>query len=129
MGRKARVDRSPEEKWQIVQEGIKSGNLSETCPLLIPSCKLGLGSNGSNRTPAQSARTSQRAIIFRLKRPEDEWWRREESEETAILKTRNLLKFRSSRYAGNSPSTVFTHAIHTRNLIVFSSPTEYSIER
>jgi hypothetical protein len=26
MGRKPRVDRSPEEKWQIVQEGIKSGN-------------------------------------------------------------------------------------------------------
>ena len=31
MSRKARVDRSPEEKWQIVQEGIKSGNVSETC--------------------------------------------------------------------------------------------------
>src|SRR5450432_3823450 len=31
MGRKPRVDRSPEEKWQIVQEGIKSGNASETC--------------------------------------------------------------------------------------------------
>ena len=31
MGRRPRVDRSPEEKWQIVQEGIKSGNVSETC--------------------------------------------------------------------------------------------------
>ena len=31
MGRKPRVDRSPEEKWQIIQEGIKSGNVSETC--------------------------------------------------------------------------------------------------
>jgi transposase len=31
MGRKARVERTPEEKWQIVQEGIKSGNVSETC--------------------------------------------------------------------------------------------------
>src|SRR5881394_2025964 len=31
MGRKPHVDRSPEEKWQIVQEGIKSGNVSETC--------------------------------------------------------------------------------------------------
>jgi hypothetical protein len=31
MGRKLRVDRSPEEKWQIVQEGLKSGNVSETC--------------------------------------------------------------------------------------------------
>ena len=25
------LDRSPEEKWQIVQEGMKSGNVSETC--------------------------------------------------------------------------------------------------
>src|ERR1700735_5874281 len=33
MGRKPRVDRSPEEKWQIVQQGIKSGNVSETCRL------------------------------------------------------------------------------------------------
>jgi transposase-like protein len=31
MGRKPRIDPSPEEKWQIVQEGIKSGNVSETC--------------------------------------------------------------------------------------------------
>jgi transposase-like protein len=31
MGRKPCVDRSPEGKWQIVQEGIKSGNVSETC--------------------------------------------------------------------------------------------------
>ena len=31
MGRKPRVDGSPEEKWQIVQEGLKSGNVSETC--------------------------------------------------------------------------------------------------
>ena len=31
MGRKPRVERTPEEKWKIVQEGIKSGNVSETC--------------------------------------------------------------------------------------------------
>jgi transposase len=31
MGRKPRVDRSPDEKWQIVHEGVKSGNVSETC--------------------------------------------------------------------------------------------------
>jgi transposase len=31
MGRKPRVDRPPKEKWQNVQEGIKSGNVSETC--------------------------------------------------------------------------------------------------
>ena len=31
MGRKPRVDRSQEEKRQIVEEGIKSGNVSEKC--------------------------------------------------------------------------------------------------
>ena len=31
MGRKPRVDRTPEEKWEILQEGLKSGNVSETC--------------------------------------------------------------------------------------------------
>jgi transposase-like protein len=31
MGRKPRIARSPEEKSQIVQEDIKSGNVSETC--------------------------------------------------------------------------------------------------
>jgi len=30
MGRKPRVQRTPEEKWEIVQEGIKSGNIAET---------------------------------------------------------------------------------------------------
>jgi transposase len=31
MTRKPRVDRSPEAKLQIIQEGHKSGNVSETC--------------------------------------------------------------------------------------------------
>ena len=31
MGRNPRVDRSPGEKWQIVPEGTKSGNVPETC--------------------------------------------------------------------------------------------------
>jgi len=31
MSRKPWVDRAAEEKWQIVQEGIKSGSISETC--------------------------------------------------------------------------------------------------
>ena len=31
MDRRPRVERTVEEKWQIVQEGIKSGNVSETC--------------------------------------------------------------------------------------------------
>jgi hypothetical protein len=43
MGRKLRVDRSPEEKWQIVQEGLKSGNVSETCRrYALRTIKLGL---------------------------------------------------------------------------------------
>jgi transposase-like protein len=31
MGRRARVDRSPEQKLEIVLEGLKSGNIAETC--------------------------------------------------------------------------------------------------
>src|SRR6266446_1862494 len=31
MPRKPRVQRTPEEKWQIVLEVLKSGNVSETC--------------------------------------------------------------------------------------------------
>jgi hypothetical protein len=30
MGTKPGVDRTPEEKWEIVQEGIQGGNISET---------------------------------------------------------------------------------------------------
>ena len=31
MTRKARVQRAPEEKWEIVLEGLRSGNVAETC--------------------------------------------------------------------------------------------------
>lgn len=31
MSRKARVQRSVEEKWEIVLEGLRGGNLAETC--------------------------------------------------------------------------------------------------
>jgi transposase-like protein len=31
MSRKSRIQRTPEEKWQIVLEGLKSGNVAETC--------------------------------------------------------------------------------------------------
>jgi transposase len=31
LGSKSRVDRSPEQKSQIVREGMKSGNVSEAC--------------------------------------------------------------------------------------------------
>jgi hypothetical protein len=40
MGRKPRVDRSPEEKWQIVQEGIKTENVSETCRRVTGSLRI-----------------------------------------------------------------------------------------
>ncbi len=31
MSRRARVDRTPEQKLEIVLEGLKSGNIAETC--------------------------------------------------------------------------------------------------
>ena len=31
MPRKPKVQRTPEKKWQIVLEGLKSGNVAETC--------------------------------------------------------------------------------------------------
>ena len=31
MRRKPHVQRTPEEKWEIVQEGIKNGNVADTC--------------------------------------------------------------------------------------------------
>jgi transposase-like protein len=31
VGRRARVDRTPEQKLEIVLEGLKSGNITETC--------------------------------------------------------------------------------------------------
>jgi len=31
MGKRERVQRAEEEKWEIVREGLKSGNVSETC--------------------------------------------------------------------------------------------------
>jgi transposase-like protein len=31
MGRKPKVQRTAEEKWQIVLEGLKGGNISDTC--------------------------------------------------------------------------------------------------
>jgi transposase-like protein len=31
MGRRPKVQKTPQEKWQIVLEGLKSGNLAETC--------------------------------------------------------------------------------------------------
>ena len=38
MSRKPRVQRTPEEKWQIVLEGLKSGNVAETCRLATLKC-------------------------------------------------------------------------------------------
>jgi hypothetical protein len=32
MGRKPRIDRSPDEKWQILRKGIKGENVPDACP-------------------------------------------------------------------------------------------------
>jgi hypothetical protein len=40
MGRRPRVDRTPEEKWEIVQEGIKSGNVLSVVIMLGPERKI-----------------------------------------------------------------------------------------
>ncbi len=31
MGRRPKVQKTPQEKWQIVLEGLKRGNIAETC--------------------------------------------------------------------------------------------------
>lgn len=31
MGRRPKVQKTPQEKWQIVLDGLKSGNIAETC--------------------------------------------------------------------------------------------------
>ena len=31
MGRRPKAQKTPQEKWQIVLEGLKSGNIAETC--------------------------------------------------------------------------------------------------
>lgn len=36
MGRKEQERRSAEEKWGILQEGLKSGNIAETGIVLLP---------------------------------------------------------------------------------------------
>jgi len=54
MGRKEQVKRSAEEKWEILQEGLKSGNIAETCrkQLEIEILKNVLGESvAAQRTP------------------------------------------------------------------------------
>jgi len=56
MGRRPRVDRTPEEKWQIVQEAIKSGERLRdvpatwhfTVPVISMEGRSGGGSKGSS---------------------------------------------------------------------------------
>ena len=61
MSRKPRVQRTPEEKWQIVLEGLKSGNVAETCRLATLKChgfwattvcEPKIGYIGTSATPA-----------------------------------------------------------------------------
>ncbi len=76
MSRKARVDRSPEEKWQIVQEGLKSGNVAKTrknpgqspdFPILQPSYCL--RSHGRQLLGARSPRFARAAGAARDEAP------------------------------------------------------------
>ena len=72
MSRKPRVQRTPEEKWQIVLEGLKSGNVAETCrnyeiaPNLYyrwkddveAGAKAALGGEAQPRSPMLSSRNA-----------------------------------------------------------------------
>ena len=62
MGRRPRVDRPPEEKWQIEQEGIKSGNVSGTCRRhgISPSLLI---DGGSKRRREQRQRLGGKALL------------------------------------------------------------------
>jgi hypothetical protein len=68
VSRKPRVQRTPEEKWQIVLEVLKSGKVSETCrslPISItvgttkwkPEPRLRLGGEAQPRSPMSSRRS------------------------------------------------------------------------
>jgi transposase-like protein len=63
MGRKPRVNRFPEEKWQIVQEGLKGGNVSETCrrPGVAPNLFYGWKDEAKQGTKAALGRRSTAA--------------------------------------------------------------------
>jgi transposase-like protein len=68
---KLNVQRTPEEKWQIVLEGLKSGNVAETCrkyevaPMLyyrwkdevLEGTKAALGGQAQPRGPMPSRRS------------------------------------------------------------------------
>ncbi len=69
MQRKPKVQRTPEEKWQIVLQGLKSGNVAETCrkyeiaPALYYRWKDEVGSQGctwgEKRSRAARCRTGE----------------------------------------------------------------------
>jgi len=71
MCRKPRVGRSPEEKWQIVPDGIKSGNVSKTCrrdgiaPNLLYRCRdeAAQGAKAALGGEALPRRKSRRTIV------------------------------------------------------------------
>lgn len=60
MGGKPRVVRTREEKWHIVQEGMKSGNVSGTC-------YSGFGVPGTVPRRASASNTVRKAAEFRLR--------------------------------------------------------------
>jgi len=79
MSRKPRVQRTPEEKWQIVLEGLKSGNVAETCrkyeiaPNLYyrwkdeveAGAKAALGGEAQRRSPMSSRRNGSNNLSGR----------------------------------------------------------------
>jgi transposase-like protein len=69
MGRRPRVDRTPEQRSQIVQEGIKSGNVSETCrghgisPSLFPDVRRALAAGQSSRSRTSFPQPSPHPLL------------------------------------------------------------------
>jgi transposase-like protein len=78
MGRRPRVDRTPEQRSQIVQEGIKSGNVSETCrrhgisPSLFPHVRRALRpdklpSPEAKAPPFAGAKDGARGVFIQIR--------------------------------------------------------------
>ena len=56
MSRKPRIERSPEEKWEIVLEALRSGNIAETCR------RYGIAPNLYNRWKVEAEQGARAAL-------------------------------------------------------------------
>jgi transposase-like protein len=76
MSRKPRVQRTPEEKWQIVLEVLKSGNVAKTCrkyeiaPNLYYRGKDEVEAGAKAALGGRSAGVQSRAAWFQAARPQ-----------------------------------------------------------